>query len=70
MIEVKAPMAGIVYEICVKESEPVSKGQTLIILESMKMHIPFESEVDGVVAKIFVKAGDFVNEEDVLLLIQ
>lgn len=70
MVDLKSPMAGIVFEICVKENETISKGQTLIILESMKMQIPFESEVDGVVAKIFVKEGDFVNEEDVLLSIQ
>lgn len=70
MYELKAQMAGVVYEICVNVGDKISKGQTVIILESMKMQISFESEVDGVIKKIVVQEGEFVNEEDVLLEIQ
>lgn len=67
MAEVKAQMAGTVFEVSVKEGDSVTKGQTLIILESMKMEIPHEAEVDGTVAKITVAEGDFVEENDILV---
>lgn len=69
-LELRAELAGIVHEICVKEGEKVLKGQTVIILESMKMQIPFETPIDGLVEKVFVQEGDFVNEEDILLTIR
>ncbi|BAK17533.1 biotin carboxyl carrier protein [Solibacillus silvestris StLB046] len=67
MAEVKAQMAGTVFEVSVKEGDSVIKGQTLIILESMKMEIPHEAETDGTVAKITVAEGDFVEENDILV---
>lgn len=67
MAEVKAQMAGTVFEVSVKEGDSVIKGQTLIILESMKMEIPHEAEADGTVAKITVAEGDFVEENDILV---
>lgn len=67
MGEVKAPITGTVFEVSVKEGDTVTKGQTVVILESMKMEIPCEAESDGVVAKIHVSEGDFVDEEHVLV---
>ncbi|ATP39243.1 acetyl-CoA carboxylase biotin carboxyl carrier protein subunit [Solibacillus sp. R5-41] len=67
MAEVKAQMAGTVFEVSVKEGDGVTKGQTLIILESMKMEIPHDAEGDGTVTKIRVVEGDFVEENDVLV---
>lgn len=67
MAEVKAQMAGTVFEVSVKKGDSVTKGQTLIILESMKMEIPHEAETDGTVAKITVAEGDFVEENDILV---
>ena len=67
MTELRSQMAGTVFEVLVKEGQQVSTGQTVIIIESMKMEIPFEAEVDGVVTKIHVSEGDFVNEDDVLI---
>ncbi|AWE06570.1 acetyl-CoA carboxylase biotin carboxyl carrier protein subunit [Lysinibacillus sp. 2017] len=67
MAEVKAQMAGTVFEVSVKEGGSVTKGQTLIILESMKMEIAHDSESDGTVVKIHVTEGDFVEENDVLV---
>ncbi|RUL55917.1 MULTISPECIES: acetyl-CoA carboxylase biotin carboxyl carrier protein subunit [Lysinibacillus] len=67
MVELRAQMAGTVFEVLVKEGQQVSAGQTVIIIESMKMEIPFEAETDGVVAKVNVSEGDFVNEDDVLI---
>lgn len=67
MSHVKAQMAGTVFEVAVKEGDSVVKGQTVVILESMKMEIPCEAEIDGVVARVAVVEGDFVEENDVLV---
>ena len=64
---IKAQMAGTVFEVSVKEGDAVTKGQTVIILESMKMEIPHDATTDGTVAKVFVTEGDFVEEEALLV---
>lgn len=64
---IKAQMAGTVFEVSVKEGDAVTKGQTVIILESMKMEIPHDATMDGTVAKVFVAEGDFVEEEALLV---
>lgn len=64
---VKAQMAGTVYEVHVKEGDSVSKGHVVIVLESMKMEIPHETSLDGIVNKIFVTEGDFVEEDELLV---
>ncbi|MCQ6273988.1 acetyl-CoA carboxylase biotin carboxyl carrier protein subunit [Bacillus sp. V3B] len=67
MKEIKAIMAGTVLSIHVHSGEQISIGQEVLILESMKMAIPIESNETGKVARINVKIGDFVNENDVLM---
>ena len=64
---IKAQMAGTVFEVSVQEGDAVTKGQTVIILESMKMEIAHDAESDGTVAKVVVAEGDFVEENDVLV---
>lgn len=70
MAEVKAQMAGTVFEVKVKQGDSVEAGQMVVILESMKMEIPVEAENSGVVADVRVAEGDFVNEDDVLVVIE
>ena len=70
MQEVKAAMAGTIFQMEVKEGDAVKKGQVVVILESMKMEIPLEAEVDGTVSKVHGAEGDFVDEDDVLVTIQ
>lgn len=70
MQEVKAAMAGTIFQVEVKEGDTVTKGQVVIILESMKMEIPLEAEMDGTVSKIHGAEGDFVDEDQVLVTIQ
>lgn len=70
MSEVKATMAGSIWKILVKESDQVEAGSDIIILESMKMEIPIQSEVNGVVKKVILNEGDFVNDGDVILEIE
>lgn len=67
---VKANMAGTVWKIVISEGEQVQEGQDVVILESMKMEIPIAAEANGVVKKIFVQEGDFINVDDDILEIE
>lgn len=67
MKQITSTMAGTVFNIVVQEGEEVTAGQTVMILESMKMEIPVEAETAGKIAKINAQIGDFVNEGDVLV---
>lgn len=67
MEQIKAQLTGTVFEVSVKEGDNVSSGQTVIILESMKMEIPHDATSDGTVSKIYVAEGDFVEEDQLLI---
>ncbi|MCC7513051.1 MAG: biotin/lipoyl-binding protein, partial [Anaerolineae bacterium] len=58
----KAPMPGLIVAIPVNEGDPVKKGQTLVILESMKMQNELKSPKDGTVGRIRVKQGETVEQ--------
>jgi len=60
-------MAGSVWKVLVKEGEEIKEGQDVVILESMKMEIPIVAENDGIVKKVHIQEGDFVNDDDVLI---
>lgn len=70
MKEITSTMAGTVLNILVNVGQDVSIGQEVIILESMKMEIPVESQISGKVRGIKMKIGDFVNEGDVLIVLE
>jgi acetyl-CoA carboxylase biotin carboxyl carrier protein len=70
MKEIIATMAGTVLNILVANGDNVSGGQEVLMLESMKMEIPIESETDGLIKEIKVSIGDFVNEGDVLIIVE
>ncbi|PKR86954.1 acetyl-CoA carboxylase biotin carboxyl carrier protein subunit [Heyndrickxia camelliae] len=70
MKEVYASMAGTVLNIFVNNGDEVTQGQTVIMLESMKMEIPMDAEVAGKVTEVKVNIGDFVNEGDILLTLE
>ncbi len=63
----KAPMPGLVVAIPVSEGQEVKKGQTLLILESMKMQNELKSPRDGVVGKIRVQPRESVEQKQTLL---
>ena len=74
--EVKAPMIGTYYqasepnaEAFVKVGDPVSEGDTVCIIEAMKMMNKIECDVDGIVERILVQNGDPVEYDEVLFLI-
>lgn len=70
MPNVVASMAGSIWKILVAEGDTVKGGQEVVILESMKMEIPIEAETDGIVKKIHIQEGDFVNDDDILVEIE
>jgi len=63
---VEAEMVANVWKVLVQEGQQVSAGETLVILESMKMEIPVESPTDGVVGEIGVVEGGVVQEGDLI----
>jgi len=65
-----APMPGKVIEIRVAVGDHVTAGQTLILLEAMKMEHPMRAATDGTVAEIRVEAGEQVESETLLLVIE
>ena len=68
--EIEATLPSNVFKIVVKEGEKVSAGQTVVILEAMKMEINIESPRDGVIAEILVKQGETVDSGQVLARLQ
>jgi acetyl-CoA carboxylase biotin carboxyl carrier protein len=59
---VNAHITGTVWKIEVKVGDAVAEGQTVVILESMKMEMPVESTVAGTVTAVLVKEGDPIQE--------
>ncbi|GET21735.1 MULTISPECIES: biotin/lipoyl-containing protein [Prolixibacter] len=64
---IKAPLPGTILSIAVKEGDTVTKGQTLMVMEAMKMENSIMAEADGTVAAIKVSAGQSVLQDDVLV---
>ena len=64
--EVRAEMVANVWKVLVAEGDEVADGDTLVILESMKMEIPVLAEVDGTVSKLAVREGGLVKEGDLI----
>lgn len=60
--QVLAPMAGTMWKVLVKTGDTVSVGDTVAILESMKMEIPIESEHAGIVTTVDTPEGKVVDE--------
>ena len=65
-----APMPGLVRSVNVVEDESVVKGQTLMLLEAMKMEIRIQAKTDGVVKKLLVQQGQTVERDQVLIEIE
>ncbi len=66
MAEIRAEMVANVWKVLVSEGDRVDDGDTLVILESMKMEIPVLAESPGVVTKLHVAEGDVVQEDELI----
>ena len=69
-LKVACPLPGTILSINVKEGDTVAAGQTLLVLEAMKMENNIDAERGGVVKQVLVSAGATVMEGDVLLVIE
>lgn len=66
-MDIKAEVAGAVFEILAREGETVAKGAPLLILESMKMEIVVQAPASGAVARVLVDINDIVEAGQVLV---
>lgn len=70
MPEVEAHITGTVWKIEVEVGDSVEEGDTVVVLESMKMEMPVEAEDPGVVKEILVSEGESVSEGDPLVVLE
>jgi acetyl-CoA carboxylase biotin carboxyl carrier protein len=70
MADVEAHITGTVWKVEVGVGDKVSDGDTVVILESMKMEMPVEAEDDGKVAEIKCKEGQSVSEGEILVVLE
>ena len=69
MAEVRAEMVANVWKVVAAEGQQVDAGDTLVILESMKMEIPVLAEEAGTLSKLHVAEGDVVQEGDLIAVL-
>jgi acetyl-CoA carboxylase biotin carboxyl carrier protein len=67
---IEAHITGTVWKIEVAVGDTIEEGDTVVILESMKMEMPVEAEDEGTVREILVEEGQSVSEGDVLVVLQ
>ncbi|QIS05798.1 biotin/lipoyl-binding carrier protein [Nocardia brasiliensis] len=67
--EVLAELVSVVYQVVAKVGDVVREGDTLVILESMKMEIPVLAEVGGTVTSIGVEEGDAIKAGHLIAVI-
>lgn len=65
--DIKAPMPGLIIDINLTAGQDVKKGDTLLILEAMKMENVIKSPADGVITKVHIKKGDSVEKNQILV---
>ena len=70
MAEIRAEMVANVWRVLVRPGDAVQAGTPVAILESMKMEIPVESPVAGVVTGVLVEEGAVVQEGDVMAVVE
>lgn len=67
--DLKAPMPGLVVDVQVKEGDQVKKGDTLVVLEAMKMENALKAVADATVKKVAVVKGKVVDKNEVLIFL-
>lgn len=69
-IEIKSEITGTVWQVSAKPGDEVESGDTLVVIESMKMEIPVITEDRGTVKEILVKVKDPVAEGQVVAILE
>jgi acetyl-CoA carboxylase biotin carboxyl carrier protein len=67
--DVRAEIVASVLEVVGSDGEQIAEGDTLVLLESMKMEIPVLAEVAGTVSKVSVSVGDVIQAGDLIAVI-
>ena len=70
MAEIRAEMVANVWKVVVAEGDAVADGDTLVILESMKMEIPVLAEESGTLVRLAVAEGDVIQEGDLIAVVE
>lgn len=70
MADVEAHITGTVWKIECEVGQEIAEGDTVVILESMKMEMPVEAEDEGVVKQIVCSEGQSVSEGDTLIVLE
>ncbi|NLE49790.1 MAG: biotin/lipoyl-binding protein [Chloroflexi bacterium] len=68
-VAIRAPMPGLIVRMPIQEGQAVAKGDTVVILESMKMENELKAPRDGTIHRVSVRAGDSVEQNKVLVTI-
>jgi acetyl-CoA carboxylase biotin carboxyl carrier protein len=68
--DVEAHITGTVWKIECEVGQKIAEGDTVVIIESMKMEMPVEAEDDGVVVEIKCQEGQSVSEGDTLVVLE
>jgi acetyl-CoA carboxylase biotin carboxyl carrier protein len=69
MAEIRAEMVANVWKVVAAEGQQISPGDTVVILESMKMEIPVLAEDPGTLSRLTVAEGDVIQEGDLIAVI-
>ena len=69
-MKIKTEIQAVIWKINVEVGQKVDIGDTVVILESMKMEIPIESEFSGIVKEILINEADQVNEDQELITLE
>ena len=70
MPNVEAHITGMVWKVEVEVGQEIEEGDTVAILESMKMEMPVEAEDPGTVKEVLVEEGQSVSEGDALVVLE
>ena len=69
-LELETPVTGTVWKIVAMVGDRVAAGTAVLIMESMKMEIPVESPVDGILAELLVGEGDSASQDDSVAVVE
>jgi acetyl-CoA carboxylase biotin carboxyl carrier protein len=69
-LEARSEVSGFVWKVEVASGQHVAKGDTLVLIESMKMEIPIIAEAQGVVVAVTVEEGAAVNEGSTVAILE
>ncbi|AFN75794.1 biotin carboxyl carrier protein [Melioribacter roseus P3M-2] len=68
--EIKAPMPGLIVKLHVQQGSVVKKGQSLLVLEAMKMENEIQSPRDGKIKEVRIKSGTSVEKNEILIVME